>query len=335
MSAATSTVDQRIWLHSLPAPGWPPTRIGWVSTPITSAHRQHRQAVESTACAGTSPPEPLSNEAAQAAHADVTRPANRDGDEQSGFCDRSAVSPLSCAPARSESQLSPKTPPIPPEYDGIEYGGLPVKCSGRTEDGVSIPMHPSVRAFVLITLPQLLREPAEQASYALHPISGHPRPVRGLLELLDLNPLPTAGRVVASDLEQVTLDLSPIPLDEALGFRKTHGEAHRKYMRNLRAFVRDLAILDEASRGEALLDRREELADAADDLRRAARKAWRKPLASFGLGIAGSAVALGFGNPIGAGITATHALLGLNRRSDPGSAYSYVFQAREQLSRRR
>jgi hypothetical protein len=126
MSAATSTVDQRIWLHSLPAPGWPPTRIGWASTPITSAHRQHRQAVESTACAGTSPPEPLSNEAAQAAHADVTRPANRDGGEQSGFCDRSAVSPLSCAPARSESQLSPKTPPIPPEYDGIEYGGLPV-----------------------------------------------------------------------------------------------------------------------------------------------------------------------------------------------------------------
>jgi hypothetical protein len=82
--------------------------------------------------------------------------------------------------------------------------------------------------------------------------------------LLDLNPIPTAGRVVASDLEQVTLDLSPIPLDEVLGFRKTHGEAHRKYMRNIRAFMRDLAILDAASRGEALLDRREELADAAD-----------------------------------------------------------------------
>jgi hypothetical protein len=204
----------------------------------------------------------------------------------------------------------------------------------RSEDGVSIPMHPTVRAFVLLTLPQLLREPAEQDGYALHPISSHSRPVRGLLELLDLNPLPTAGRVVACDLEQVTLDVSSIPLDEVLDFRERHGEAHRRYMRNLRAFVRDLAVLDEASRGEALLDRREELADAADDLRRAARKAWRKPLPSFGLGIAGSAVALAVGNPIGAGISVAQAILGLNRESDPGSAYSYVFQAREQLSRR-
>ncbi len=50
-----------------------------------------------------------------------------------------------------------------------------------TEDGVSIPLHPAVRAFVLVVLPQLLRGPAEAAGYALQPASTQPQTLRALL----------------------------------------------------------------------------------------------------------------------------------------------------------
>jgi len=171
-----------------------------------------------------------------------------------------------------------------------------------TEDGVSIPLHPAVRAFVLVVLPQLLRAPAEAAGYALQPASTQPRTLRALLDTLDLPALPTAGHVVSLDIEQVTLDLATIPLDEVLDFRRQHGAEHRAYARDLRHFVRDLAALDQPGRDQAVSDRREALADAADQLSRLARTAWRRPLATFGLGIAGGALSLASGNPIGAGL---------------------------------
>jgi len=204
-----------------------------------------------------------------------------------------------------------------------------------SEDGVSIPLHPAVRAFVLVALPQLLRAPAEKAGYALQPTSAQPRIVQALLDTLGFDALPTAGHVVAVDLEQVTLDLASVPLDEVLDFRRQHGAAHRDYARDLRHFVRDLAGLDEDTRDQAFLDRREALADTADQLRRLARTSWRRPLATFGLGIAGSAVSLAAGNPVAAGLAAAGAFLGLRRQADPSSAYSYLFQAQDHLSANR
>src|SRR5438128_10611551 len=52
----------------------------------------------------------------------------------------------------------------------------------QSEDGVSVPLHPAVRAFVLVVLPQLLRTPAEAAGYALQPVSMQPRIAQGLLD---------------------------------------------------------------------------------------------------------------------------------------------------------
>ncbi|MFC3690253.1 hypothetical protein [Aquipuribacter hungaricus] len=204
----------------------------------------------------------------------------------------------------------------------------------HSTDGVSVPMHPVVRSFILVALPQLLRLPAERAGYALQPASTRPRHVHALQDALSFDALPTAGHVVALDLEQVTLDLAPVPLDEVLDFRRQHGAAHRAYARDLRHLVRDLADLDQDTRDQALTDRREALADTADQLRRLARTSWRRPLATFGLGIAGSAVSLAAGNLPAAGITAAGALLGLRRQADPASAYSYLFQAQERLSGR-
>jgi hypothetical protein len=99
----------------------------------------------------------------------------------------------------------------------------PLRERGLARDsahGVSVPLHPAVRAAVLTALPQLLRAPAEQAGFALQPASPNPQRVRDLVSTLRLPFLPTAGHVAACDLEQVTLDLSTVPLDEVLGFRR-------------------------------------------------------------------------------------------------------------------
>ena len=53
--------------------------------------------------------------------------------------------------------------------------------AGKSADGVSVPLHPAVRAMVLVLLPQLLRAPAEAAGYALQPVCTQPRTVRALL----------------------------------------------------------------------------------------------------------------------------------------------------------
>lgn len=180
----------------------------------------------------------------------------------------------------------------------------------------------------------VLRTAAERAGYALQPTSNGPQLARALLDALQLPPLHTISNVVAFDLEQVTLDLSPIPLDEVLDFRHQHGAEYRTYARNLRQFVRELAPLDQEARDQAFADRREDLADTADQLRRLGRKAWNRPLATFGLGIAGTAVSLAHGNLITAGLSAASSLLGLRRQADPASAYTYIFRAQDQLSRR-
>jgi hypothetical protein len=145
--------------------------------------------------------------------------------------------------------------------------------------------------------------------------------------MLDHAPMPTAGRVVVSDFQQVGFDLSSIPLEEVLAFRAEHGAAYREYARDLRAFVRSVATADDEDREAAVADRREALSDSAAELGRHARKAWRRPMASFSLGIAGSAVAVATGNPVGAGIAFASGLLGLKRQADPASVYTYLLNA--------
>lgn len=203
-----------------------------------------------------------------------------------------------------------------------------------SEDGVSVPLHPVVRAFVLTLLPQLLREPAERSGYALQPTTTLPQQLAAFMKVLDTPTLPTAGHVVSADLQQVGLDLSSIPLDEVLDFRTTHGAAFRTYARDLRRFVRDMSTFDEQARQEAISDRQEELADAAASLLRTSRTAWNRPLLSVGLGIAGSAVSLSAGNVPAAVISALSALVGLKRQADPDSAYSYLLRVDREVTGR-
>jgi hypothetical protein len=98
-------------------------------------------------------------------------------------------------------------------------------------------------------------------------------------------------------------------------------------VRDLRSLVRTLSGLGGVERQRAFEDRREALADAAAELRKRARTEWRRPMASFALGVAGAGVTLSTGNPAPAVLSFASALLGLRRQADPSTAYTYLFSA--------
>ncbi len=201
-----------------------------------------------------------------------------------------------------------------------------------TCDGAAISLHPTVRECVLIALPHILRASAEGAGYALQPMTTQPPQAHALLGLLSLEPLPTAGHLVAIDMEQVTCDLERIPLDDVLAFRSEYGATHRAYARRLREYVRDAALVPTEDRNSVLRDRRHELTDLADAARKIVRAAWHLPLVPCALGIVGSAIPPTHETRSSAVDCATAAFLGSRRRSDAGSIYCYVCEIQNQLT---
>jgi hypothetical protein len=98
----------------------------------------------------------------------------------------------------------------------------------------------------------------------------------GLSTVLSLPSMPSAGQIVTLDLETVAVDLASAPLDEVLSFREAHGAEYRAYARDLRGMIAELSPLEPEERERRLLDRRDELADRAHDLRRTSMRAWRQ-----------------------------------------------------------
>lgn len=163
----------------------------------------------------------------------------------------------------------------------------------------------------------------------LAPATDQPRIVKALTEFLQLPATPSAGHVVALDLQTVAVDLSAVPLDEVLAFRSERREMHRRYVRSARTFARELSLLPEPDRAAALSDRQEELEELANDLKRVARAAWKRP-ASFALGLAGATWRYHMGDPIGAILVAGALALGAAASSSTETgAFSYLFAAHE------
>ena len=104
-----------------------------------------------------------------------------------------------------------------------------------SEDGVSVPLHPTVRTTVLVVLGQLSRPAGARRNLALHPIANKPQEIDNLIRTWAREQMPSAGRVINLDLHQVSFDLDPVPLDELLEFRYEHRDGHKAYIRNLRA----------------------------------------------------------------------------------------------------
>src|SRR5207249_5476022 len=117
-----------------------------------------------------------------------------------------------------------------------------------SEDGVSIPMHPMVRALVLVLLSQILRPRGQDFGLNLSAATDRPELVGALRELLSLEAAPSAGQVVSLDFQTVSVDLTNVPLDEVLAFRKSHLAEHRKYATDVRRFVREMSLLSESER---------------------------------------------------------------------------------------
>jgi hypothetical protein len=202
-----------------------------------------------------------------------------------------------------------------------------------SEDGVSIPLHPDVRSTILVILGQLARLRGIESGLSVSPTTSSPGAVEDLLRLLARQPLPSAGHIIAFDLEPVTLDLGTVPLDEVLGYRQQYQGAHQAYMRDVRRFANDLAeISDEGDRETALLRRRDELSDAGRELQRSARKAFGKNLAAWSLGLGGSWWSLAHGDPIGLALAALLVAAAAVPDRPTVNAYSYLFRVQQQLA---
>ena len=196
-----------------------------------------------------------------------------------------------------------------------------------SEDGVSIPLHPTVRTIILVILGQLSRTIGHKRGMTIHPTTNHPLAISDLIKTLSMESMPSRANVVQLDLEPVTFDLSSIPLDDVLQFRAEHQDTHRSYMRDLRRFMIELAGVDEPGEREMLLlERRQEIADAAHDIQRMTRRTLHKNLAAWSLGIAGGVWSFSTGDPIGLVLSALGFIPGfVPSESEKVGAYSYIF----------
>ena len=196
-----------------------------------------------------------------------------------------------------------------------------------SEDGVSIPLHPMVRTTILVILGQLSRAAGAEHGLTIHPTTSHPPAISDLVTTLSKDRMPSCNRVIKLDLESVSLDLDSVPLDEILQFRNEHQNAHKIYMRNLQHFLAELAAIDILEDREALLHkRRQEIADAATDIRAATSRAFPKNRVSWLLGLAGSVWSLASGDPIGLILAGASRFFGRSREPGTVTAYSYLFQ---------
>ena len=201
----------------------------------------------------------------------------------------------------------------------------------ESEDGSSIPMHPMVRYLVLVLLAQMLREPGRKKGLDLAPITDRYSVMRSLSEILNLRDNTSNGRVVEFDLQAVVPDLSTVPLDEVLDFRREHCDEHRRYMRGLRSFAREISLMPLHEQDRAITDRREELDQYASEIQNACRTEWRKPV-TIGLGLAGAAW-LATDDPLSALFGLAMTTLGVmdGQRAEL-DAFSYLMSAKERFS---
>jgi hypothetical protein len=204
-----------------------------------------------------------------------------------------------------------------------------------SEDGVSVPLHPVVRKTFLVLLSQLARDAGRRQGLDLSPTTVHYQVVDDLIKVLSLQPSPSAGQVVTLDLETVGLNLASVPLEEILEFRGQHGNTYREYARNVRQAITELSLLAPEERQARLLDRREELADLSNDLRKTASRAWKRPLTGVALGAAGAAwMVVGQHDPLGAALALSGVLAAIPGGERTATAYSYIIDCQHTLGTR-
>ena len=204
-----------------------------------------------------------------------------------------------------------------------------------SEDGVSIPMHATVRGLVLVLLSQVLRHRGESMGVTLSPATDKPRYVEALSETVSgvgaSNP--SVGDIVSFDMATVGVNLASVPMDEILDFRNQNYSQHRNYVLLLRQFARELSLRPEEERQAVFESRQEELDQAAREIKNANRRAWGK-MASFAITLSGAAWNLHEGNVVGAAFAGAGAIASMASSipaSNEQGVYSYLFSARREF----
>lgn len=209
-------------------------------------------------------------------------------------------------------------------FDELKKRGL----ATESEDNVTIKLHPIVRSLILTLLSQITRPYGDKMNVDLNPVTDRQVLVGALTDLLSLPNTPSSGNIVTFDLNVVSVDLGPIPIDEVLSFRSENHEDFKKYQNECKAFAFELSRMNEEERKLKFDLRQEHLNDLANDLRKISRNAWKKP-ASFALTMSGAAWTITTGDIVGGAIAAAGGLLGLEQSKKDVGAYSYLFKAQD------
>ena len=199
-----------------------------------------------------------------------------------------------------------------------------------SEDGVSIPMHATVRTLILVLLAQILRGSGPGMGMILSPVTDSWDLVYALKDIISPpSAPPSIGDVVSFDLSVVGVDLGGVPMDEILDFRNQNYESHRDYRLSVVKFADELSRLEPRDRDASFEKRQEELDAMAQGLRRANRRAWKRP-ATFALSAANAYVAAESGSTAAGVIAGLLAIVGLMPDgSKESNVYSYLMSARE------
>ena len=195
-------------------------------------------------------------------------------------------------------------------------------------------MHPIFWAVYEAFLAHSLYDAGLRAGLSLRPATDHEALIDTRNALLDVPGRPSSGHVIEFDLQQVTLDLSRCELSEILQFRDEYGAEYRRYIRDLREFAVAASRAEGEERRRLMQDRRDALADAADELRRMSRDWWRRAASSICVGISGAAWSASSGTWPPAIIAALGGAVGMGAKPKLDNAFSYLFRIEQSFAGR-
>jgi hypothetical protein len=194
-------------------------------------------------------------------------------------------------------------------------------------------LHPSIWVTLEALIVYALRPVGQSLNMEIHPCTNEPSLIAGTMRLACESLPPSQADIIESDLNQIGVDLSRVPLDEVLAFRGQYGRQYRDYAIALRMFMAELAPMTQPERREAFLLRKGEIEDAAEELRKLSRRSWRQPTASLALGIVGAAWSAYHGDIVPAILALIGGGVGANvQGSNVRGVYSYFFEAQRRLT---
>ena len=202
-----------------------------------------------------------------------------------------------------------------------------------SEDGLSIPLQPTLRMTILVILGQLSRVAGARKDLNIHPVTNDQHAITELTQTLSRASMPSTHKVITLDLAPVSFDLASVPLDDILDFREEHRPEHRQYMRDLHRFMAELAVIDDVDNRERLLvERRQEIADASQQLQLSTRRWLGRNLPPMSFGLAGAAWSISHGDPVGLALAAAALMSQIGSKSPRLiTAYSYMFSVGRQF----